>query len=440
MKVREIPQGWLFTAIRILSLSALFFASMLAVDYYFVAHTFCEEGASCAVVAQSEFGQKYGIFLPTLGLLAYSFFFLTSFFFAKTRWKLMGQPLRTFWLPLAIICCAVGAMLFVVVQAIEIHAFCWLCMGIDTSALIMVIPAVLLMLQNRKLLAACEASETAENAAVSDSARTIFPTVLWCAIYLAVACGPIAYGTMEKAAPERTNEAGEIIVPEYIQSFYVPGKINVVEISSFECPHCRQLHPELTKLLLTYGERVNFTRLTIPLRGHKEACIAYYCAEKQKKASEFAECQFEEPSTETGKILEYARECSINEDAFKSCLTDPASLTAVNDILKNIQDTGFEGAPTIWIDQTKIVGYNQKLGMEPYQAALDKKAASVNDGTNVTRAAHIVTLIGLILGAICFVSGLIAFMRRKKDDGGKVSELAPEKQDDAEKKDDAGQA
>lgn len=409
MKVREIPQGWLFTAIRLLSLGALFFASMLAVDYYFVAHTFCEEGASCAVVAQSDFGQKYGIFLPTLGLLAYSFFFLTSFFFAKTRLKLFRQPLRTFWLPLAIICCAIGAMLFVVVQAVEIHAFCWLCMGIDTSALIMVIPAVLLMLQNKKL------KEESDDTADAVPARTILHPVLWCAIYLAIACGPIAYGTTEKSAPEpQKTESGEIVVPEYIQSFYVPGKINVVEISSFECPHCRQLHPELTKLLLEYGERINFTRLTIPLRGHKEACVAYYCAEKQKKASEFAECQFEQPSTDTGKILEYARECSINEDAFKSCLTDPASLAAVDDILKNIQNTGFEGAPTIWIDQNKIVGFDKKRGMEPYKAALDQKKASVNDGANATRAAHIVTLIGLILGALCLVFGIVASVSRKR--------------------------
>ncbi|MBR4984489.1 MAG: thioredoxin domain-containing protein [Proteobacteria bacterium] len=420
MKIREIPRVWLFTAIRLLSLSALFFASMLAVDYYFVAHTFCEEGASCAVVAQSDFGQKYGIFLPTLGLLAYSFFFLTSFFFTKTRLRLFKQPLTTFWLPLAIICCAVGAMLFVVVQALEIHAFCWLCMGIDTSAMIMVIPAVLLMLQRRKDLESveCDAGKAAEISRVS-----ILHPAVWCAIYFAVACGPIAYGTTEKTAPEPKNEAGEIVVPEYIQSFYVPGKINVVEISSFECPHCRQLHPELTKLLLTYGERINFTRLTIPLRGHKEACVAYYCAEKQKKASEFAECQFEQPSTETGKILEYARECSINEDAFKACLVDPASLAAVDDILKNIQDTGFEGAPTIWIDQTKIVGYNKKLGMDPYKAALDKKSASVNDATNATRAAHIVTLIGLILGVICLGCGIVASVRRKgeKEIAGKES-------------------
>ena len=85
MNIRTIPREWLYTAIRVLSLSALIFASMLTVDYYMSANTFCHEGASCEVVAKSEFGQKYGIFLPTLGLVAYSFFFLTSFFFAKTR-------------------------------------------------------------------------------------------------------------------------------------------------------------------------------------------------------------------------------------------------------------------------------------------------------------------------------------------------------------------
>ena len=95
MTIRTIPRGWLFTVIRIFSLCALLFASALAVDYYFNANTFCAQGAACDAVAHSEFGQKYGKFLPVLGLVAYSFFCLTSFFFARTRRKLFGFKLST---------------------------------------------------------------------------------------------------------------------------------------------------------------------------------------------------------------------------------------------------------------------------------------------------------------------------------------------------------
>ncbi len=407
MSIRDIPKGWLYTAIRLLSLAALFFASMLAVDYYFVAHTFCAEGASCAVVAQSEFGQKYGIFLPTLGLVAYSFFFLTSFFFARSEARFLGKNMSKFWVPLAIICCALGALGFIIIQAIEIHAFCWLCMGIDTFAILMVIPAVLLLLQNKKAAADDEKAAPAK--------PSMLHPVLWLTFYLVIACGPIAWGTRPHEEPKAEPQANGSIVPDYIQSFYVPGKINVVEISSFECPHCRQLHPEFNKLLLEYGERINFTRLTIPLRQHKEACIAYFCAEKQKKASEFADCQFEEPSTDTGKILEYARQCSINEDAFKSCLTDPASAAAVDQILENIKGTGFEGAPTVWINETKIVGYNTKLGMDPYRAALGEKSDKSADAQDITRIAHTVTMMGLIAAIICLIAGIPLTIRRRKE-------------------------
>ena len=211
MSLRTIPKGWLYTVIRLLSLSALLFASLLAVDYYFNAHTFCAPGASCQVVAESEFGQKYGKFLPALGLTAYSFFFLTSFFFARTKLRVFKKSLSTFWLPLAIICCALGALLFIIVQSIEIHAFCWMCMGIDVSAILMVIPAILLML-NR--------AEDSKNTKSS----TILHPVTWIGLYILAAGGPITWGSFQPSAD--TDEA-----PTYIQSFYKEGKINVVEIS-----------------------------------------------------------------------------------------------------------------------------------------------------------------------------------------------------------------
>lgn len=441
MKFSQLPKSCLYTAIRLLSLSALFFASMLAVDYYFVANTFCEAGASCQVVAQSEFGQKYGIFLPTLGLVAYSFFFLTSFFFTRTRLKMFGKSLATFWAPLAIICCAIGALLFVIVQAIEIHAFCWLCMGIDTSAVLMVIPAILLFLNktensdnktnNDSDNADAEKDEikASENKAgfwmtcgrdmiesVTHKTSVLHP-VLWLAFYLVCAAGPIGYGTRPETEPQTTAIAANADlknVPDYIKSFYKAGKINVVEISSFDCPHCRQLHPQLSKVLAEYGDAVQFTRLTIPLGRQKEACVAYYCAEKQKKEHAFADCMFESPSKDAAKLLEYARECSINEDSFKSCLVDPASSKVVDDILANIRNTGFKGAPTVWIEGTEIIGFDISKGMEPYRMALGEKTEPKKDAViDVRHITFGVTLACLIIAGICLLCGIPLTIRRR---------------------------
>lgn len=447
MSVSNISRSWLYTVIRILSLCALVFASMLAVDYYFVHNTFCAEGASCSIVAQSEFGQKYGIFLPTLGLLAYSFFFLTSFFCARTKLKILGKSLSTFWIPLAIICCALGALLFIIVQAFEIHAFCWLCMGIDASALLMVIPAVLLM----------------KNKNEDEVLQPKLHPVLWICFYLLIACGPIALGTRpqlqepapavaanpaENAVNPAENAEPANVVPEYIKSFYLPNKINVVEISSFDCPHCRQLHPQLSDLLKEYGDRINFTRLTIPLGKQKEACVAYYCAEKQKKETQYADCLFEEPSKDPGKLLEYARECSINEDSFKACLTDPASSKAVDDMLAKIRESGFEGAPTIWIDDKNIVGFNRSLGMAPYRAALDKNNVDPDSAAKLaeaeksaqaaqrrSKAAFHVTVVGLIAAMICLLAGALLTVNKPKEERKRTFEAVSDKES-AKKEDD----
>ena len=420
MKFSQIPKSYLYLAVRIFSLSALVFASMLAVDYYFVANTFCEAGADCQVVAQSEFGQKYGKFLPTLGLVAYSFFFLMSFFFTHTRRKMFGRSLATFWAPLAIVCCALGAMLFVVVQALEINAFCWLCMGIDTSAMLMVIPAILLFL-NKTEEGDSEASEQGfwsgcirDFAASITHKTSILHPVLWLAVYFAVAAGPIYWGTRPEPEQPKVENSEELsAVPEYIKSFYVPGKINVVEISSFDCPHCRQLHPELSKVLAEYGNQINFTRLTIPLGKQKEACVAYFCAEKQKKELAFADCLFEDPTKDAGKLLEHARECSIDETSFKDCLVDPASSAAVDEILRNVRESGFKGAPTVWIEGKEIIGYNAKLGMEPYRLALGEKEVIASEkDIDARHIANLITFACLILGALSLFAGVPLTIRR----------------------------
>lgn len=379
MSLRSIPRGWLYTAIRLLSLSALLFASALAVDYYFNAHTFCAPGASCQVVAESEFGQKYGRFLPALGLVAYSFFFLTSFLFARTKLKVFKMSLSTFWLPLAIICCAMGALLFIIVQSIEIHAFCWMCMGIDTSAILMVIPAVLLMINK---------SESQTNT------PTMLHHVAWIGLYILAAAGPLTWGSFQP--PADTEQA-----PAYIRSFYHDGKINVVEISSFDCPHCRQLHPQLSELLKEYGDRINFTRLTIPLSDRKEACVAYLCAEKQKKSEQYADCLFKEPSKDPEKLLEYARTCSIDETIFNDCINDPAMVEVVEQCRQDVKDSGFKGAPTVWIENTPIVGFDAGKGMEPYRNAIENREIAL------TQKLPIAFIITCILALIALIAGSI---------------------------------
>lgn len=402
--IRHIPRSALYTAVRLLSLVALVFASALAVDYYFNANTFCNPGASCEIVAKSEFGQKYGIFLPTLGLVAYSFFFLTSFFFAKTKRRVFGMSLSTFWAPLAMICCAVGALLFVVVQAMEIHAFCYLCMGIDTAALLMVIPAILLFLNRRE---------------ESDAGYASFlHPVLWLGLYVLAAVGPLTWGTFQPQAVQSK-------APDYIQSFHKAGKINVVEISSFDCPHCRELHPLFSKLLAEYGDKIEFTRLTIPLGQRKEACIAYYCAELQKKQNAFAECMFEDPRKDAQSLLNHAKDCSIEENSFMACLNDPKSLAIVEEQLKKIQSTGFKGAPTVWIEDTEIIGFDASKGMTPYRNAIENRELALHAKYPLAFLVTVGFALFLLLGG-----GILTAKRKRRTLSG-VENMNPESGDKA---------
>jgi len=404
MNVRMIPREWLYVIIRILSLVALVFASALAVDYYFSANTFCTQGTSCDVVAKSAFGQKFGIYLPTLGLVSYSFFFISSFFFARTRVRLFGRNLGSFWMPLAILGCAVGALSFVVIQAIEVKAFCWLCMGIDTSALLMVIPAVLLLLGDK--------SKPAERPA-------FLHPVLWAGLYVAAVGLPLTWGLYHPAPAAAVGNQAESVAPDYIRASYLPEKVNIVEISSFDCAHCRKLHPDLTKLLEEYGTEINFRRITIPLSKKKEAVIAYYCAEEQNKEDLFAECLFEEPTSETQKLLDYAKQCDIEETAFIACVQSPATIETVEKMIQAVHANNFAGAPTVWIDDQAIIGYNAKLGMTPYRAAIEKSPYAKKSGLALFGFSGYDTcpwqmLICASVAGLLFILGLVLTLRRRK--------------------------
>ncbi len=107
-------------------------------------------------------------------------------------------------------------------------------------------------------------------------------------------------------------------------------------------------------------------------------------------------------------MLEYARECSINEDSFKSCLTDPKTSEAVDQMLENIRSIDFKGAPTVWIDNIQIIGFDKSKGMTPYKNAIEKNKS----GEPTLPLAFIFTII-IGLGAI--ITGLIITFARRRE-------------------------
>ncbi|MFA5624005.1 MAG: thioredoxin domain-containing protein [Bradymonadales bacterium] len=373
----KIPREHMLFAIRILSLGALIFASALAVDYYFASNTFCETGASCDVVAKSEFGQRYGIFLPSLGLLAYSATFFGSFIAANRRRLLMLMNA-------CIVLAALGAILFLVVQAYEVKAFCWLCVGIDSCAIAMTIPAIIMLI----------------NRGDESKVHNRLPLLSWIGLYILIAGGPLSYGAFKPSQPQSPKTA-----PSEIQSFYKEGKINVVEISSFDCPHCRELHPQFSKLLQEYGKDVNFKRLTVPIgtRVDRSVLLAYHCAEKQEKGDAFADCMFEAPSTEQSVLQSYVQKCSIEEDEFVRCMKSKDAADAVEASLALVKSSGFKGAPTVWIDQTRIIGFDKSKGMQPYRDAINKVAPK--------HYTPWLFYIIMALGGILLLAGLGLFMK-----------------------------
>ena len=120
--------NWL-VILRICTLVALAASAALFVDYTAFNPAFCAPGSGCSVVRASGFGYLFGgrIPVPLIGLLGFGGVYAVS---------LAGPSIRKPLLAPFAYLGALGAVVFIALQAVIIHAFCLYCMVTDTAALV----------------------------------------------------------------------------------------------------------------------------------------------------------------------------------------------------------------------------------------------------------------------------------------------------------------
>jgi predicted DsbA family dithiol-disulfide isomerase/uncharacterized membrane protein len=281
---------------------------------------FCGLDSGCEAVRRS--GLSYlgnRLFsMPLLGLVAYAAVLAASLIAPRSK--------RTLYL-----ICAGGAAaaLLIAVQAFYVHAFCWLCLVVDASA----------------ILAAVFAAAFFRGGDAED------PLEWWAWVALAsvaVGAGP---GWVElKPAPP---------VPSQIRALYVPGKINVVEFADFECPFCRLYHPVLKEVVKSYppGE-VHFVRKHVPLAMHpqaKPAARTVICAEEQGKAEELGDRLVDIELSPTA-IHRAAMEIGLDGAKLDRCLGSSAPDRRIEADKKLLEEVGMEGLPTTYVGPKRLLG------------------------------------------------------------------------------------
>ncbi|MDD9940483.1 MAG: thioredoxin domain-containing protein [Myxococcales bacterium] len=321
--------------LRLWALCALTSSAAAAVDRYLPASAFCAPTGGCAAVANTEVGRILAPFLPAAGLLGFSAIF----------WASMARhpTIRRRSLQAGIGAGIVGGALLAL-QWLEARRFCELCLAADLSALGV-------------------AGASALSLRTSTPPSSSWPVSAWTALFVVALGVPPVYAVARPAS-----------VPDYVVAREQPGKLNVVEVSDFECPFCRRLHDPLTEVLEPHAERLNFVRMPFPLPGHahaEPATRAYLCAQAQGQGEPMADALFSRPLA-TLDHAALAGELGLDQSSFKACLAAPETGARIATMKRTVVEGGLAGLPTVFIGRERIEGFDVRTGAAPYAAAVTR--------------------------------------------------------------------
>jgi predicted DsbA family dithiol-disulfide isomerase/uncharacterized membrane protein len=360
-----MPRALILVLIRTLILIALAVSSALLFDYRGQAPAFCTTGDGCAKIRESSWAVIAGVPTPIIGVLAFVVLFGMT---------LLSHPRRKQWMVPTAVLGGLAAAAFIAIQAFVEHTFCKLCMIVDTAAILAAIAAVAYRYK----------AEAGSDGAVS--------TTWWSVMGALAVAAPQAFGRMQPP-PE---------VKPAILKYWQAGKVNIVEMSDFECPFCRLQHNALAEAIKGQENKVNFVRLTVPLSGHanaRPASRAYLCAKEQGKGEEMAHELFTDELT-PGTYERHAAKLGLNVEEFKRCQADAKTDARVTEEYKHAQEgIGFKGLPTTWVGAQLLEGAQSKNEL---QKAIQEAAAG---GSNRPTASP-VWLWLLLVGAFLTVGGL----------------------------------
>lgn len=324
--------------LRVVLLAAVAASAALFVEYQNAGDpAFCGVGSGCLAVRLSPYSRLFGVPLPNFGLAAYSGLFLL-YLIAKTREaRLFGALLTGLG--------GVAACSLLVVQKVEIHAFCKWCVIVDASAIVAAgLAALLALLPERE-------DEREFGAFV----RQPVIASTW-ALAFAIAIGaPFVWGTYPVIPP---------LVPE-IAALQVPGKITIVSFTDFECPFCRALHPVLHEIVEAHPDRIVLVRRMMPLSGHfgaMPAALAYTCTLKEHpdKLPAMIDALYAAPEAllmGEGPIA-LAAGNGMDRAAFTRCVDAPETRADVEKDMKLFSDVQGQALPLTYVGPRVILGLN----------------------------------------------------------------------------------
>lgn len=154
--------------------------------------------------------------------------------------------------------------------------------------------------------------------------------------------------------------------PDAVKSELGGGPANtttIVAFTDYECPYCKAAHGELMKALAASpGLKYRVVRHHVPLPSHPHAELAAraaICVESLGgKTERMDDSLFNAGSArlDVGSCEDAAAEAGVDRDAFKACLSDPATTGRLKKDIADYMQAAASGVPLHFVGNERLEG------------------------------------------------------------------------------------
>ena len=135
------------------------------------------------------------------------------------------------------------------------------------------------------------------------------------------------------------------------------AKVVIYAHSDFQCPYCARGKEVVHQIAQAYGDKVAIVFRHLPLEFHAEAkpaAIASICAQEQGKFWEYHDKLFDnQKSLGSDNYVKWAKELSLDEAKFKSCLTSSDAQKKLQKSIQISEQVGANSTPTFFVGTKK---------------------------------------------------------------------------------------
>lgn len=279
--------------------------------------TFCSFESGCEAVTSSEYGQFLGLPLPYYGIIGFTAILGLSLVGGERIIRIVR------WLSFA---AAIAGAGLIVVQFAVLGRVCQLCLIVDGCAIGMgIVAAFPLPIQTP-----------------SNPVRAVWGVLAVLAVLV-----PLSFAYSEvKPDP-----------PDWVMAEWVQNEITVVEVTDFECEHCRRAD-EYVRDVLKDRPDVRFVRIPVEMPKHansRTAALAFHAAKAQGRGNEMAEALFAAKSLTAADCRALAAKLGLNLAEYDRVVADPETDRRVSEASAASKVVG-PGVPLFWIQEHMSYG------------------------------------------------------------------------------------